>query len=153
VLAVGALVSEEPPLAGAVAVTYQLFGEENFAADAERVFERIAKLRAARGRSAPAQLSAARPAIEAVAGSLPGGHLEPRAALDAALSQATAAAARPLHGWVLEAARLDDLRLPDELVDLESVQLAVAVSYYQAANEPWGHYVALIVATAPGMDI
>ena len=35
VLAVGALVSEEPPLAGAVAVTYQLFGEENFPADAE----------------------------------------------------------------------------------------------------------------------
>ena len=82
VLAVGALVSEEPPIAGAVAVTYQLFGEENFPADAERVFERIAKLRAARGRSAPAQLSAARPAVEASAGSLPTGHLEPRAALD-----------------------------------------------------------------------
>ena len=153
VLAVGALVSEEPPIAGAVAVTYQLFGEENFPADAESVFDRIARLRAARGRSAPVQLSAARPAVEASAGSLPTGHLEPRAALDAALAQATAAAGRPLHGWVLEASRLDDLRLPDEIVDLESVQLAVAVGYYQEANDPWGHYVALIVATAPGMDI
>ena len=153
VLAVGALVSEEPPLAGAVAVTYQLFGEENFPADAERVFERIAKLRSARGRSAPAQLTAAQPAVEASAGSRPTGHLEPRAALETALAQATAAAARPLHGWVLEASRLDELRLPDELLDLESLQLAVAVGYYQEANDPWGHYVALIVATAPGMDI
>lgn len=153
VLAVGAFVAEEPPVAAAIAVTYQLFGEENFQADADRVFERVAAARAARGRSAPTKLSAARPAVEDVAGSLPSGRLEPRAALEDALSRAAAATSQPLRGWVLEASQLGELRMPDELTDWESVQLAVAVGCYQAEGDPWGHYVALIVATAPGLDI
>ena len=153
VLAVGAFAAGEPAISAAIAVTYRLFGEEDFQADADRVFERIAAARAARGRSAPARLAAARPAVEAVAGSLPSGRLDPRAALDDALSRAAAATAQPLRGWVLEASKLDELRLPDELSDWESAQLAVAVGYYQPEGDPWSHYVALIVATAPGLDI
>ena len=153
VLAVGALVSDDPPISAAIAVTYQLFGEENFQADAERVFARVAELRAARGRSAPAQLASARGAVEDVARSLPSGRLEPRAALDAALAGAASASGQALQGWVIEASQLEELRLPDELVDSESVRLAVAVNYYQPTDDPWGHYVALIIATAPGRDI
>ena len=153
VLAVGSFTSEEPPFAAAIAVTYQLFGEENFQAAADRVFERVAAERAARGRAPPTRLSAAAPAVEAVAGSLPSGHLDPRGALEDALSRAAAATAAPLRGWVIEASQLGELKLPEELGDWESVQVAVAVGYYQPAGDPWGHYVALIVATAPGLDI
>jgi hypothetical protein len=153
VLAVGVFETEDPPVFGAIAMTYQLFGEENFKADADRVFARVAAARAANGRSAPEPLSAALGTVEDVAGSLPSGRLAPRAALDDALARAVAATGRPLRGWVVEASDLDALRMPDELDDWESVELAVAVSYYQPADEPWGHYVALIIATAPGLDI
>jgi hypothetical protein len=50
VLAVGSLASQDPPIAAALAVTYQLFGEENLPAEATRFFEQIAKARSARGR-------------------------------------------------------------------------------------------------------
>jgi len=153
VLAVGTLISNEPRVAAAIAVTYQLFGEEDFAADAQRVFERVAALRAARGRPAPEPLAAARASVDDVAAALPKGRSDPRSALDQALASAARASRQPLQGWVLEASRLDQLALPEELLDSESLRFAVAVSYYQPDDDPWGHYVALIIASAPGTGI
>ncbi len=153
VLAVGSLVSNEPPLAAAIAVTYQLFGEEDFQADAQRVFERVTALRAAQGRPAPESFSAARASVESVAQSLPSGRVDPVAALDEALAAAAKASGLPIQGWVLEASQLDALQLPAEILEPASVRFAVAVGYYQPEDDPWGHYVALIIATAPGRDI
>jgi hypothetical protein len=153
VLAVGAFAPEGSRVTAAIAVTYRLFGDEDFEADADRVFERVAAARAAKGRSAPTPLSAAQPAVTRVTGSLPSGRLDPRAALEDALARAVAATSQPLRGWVLEASSLDELRLPDELSDWESVQVAVGVGYFQPEDDAWGHYVALIVAAAPGLDI
>ena len=54
---------------------------------------------------------------------------------------------------MLEASQLDALQLPAEILEPASVRFAVAVGYYQPEDDPWGHYVALIIATAPGRDI
>jgi hypothetical protein len=153
VLAVGALASQEPPAAAAVAVTYQLFGEEDLRADAERLRERIAAEREAEGRSPPGVLGAAAGALEQVAERLPSGRTSPREALDDALGRASAATSLALHGWVLEGTRLADLRIPDELRQWDHVRIGVAVGYYQPADEPWGRYVALIVATPPNVGV
>jgi hypothetical protein len=153
VLAVGALASQDPPAAAALAVTYQLFGEEDLRAEAERVVERVGAARKARGRSAPTRLSSATPVVEQVAQELPDRNIDPLEALEDALARATAASAQPLRGWVLEASQLDAATLPPDLLDAETLRLAVAVGYYQPEEEPWGRYVVLILANAPDVGI
>lgn len=153
VLAIGSLVSNAPPVAGAIAVTYQLFDGLDFEAEAERVVARVTELRAQRGLPAPERLERARPALDDAARALPAGRLAPLAALEAALAGAQHATGLSLQGWVIEASRVDELRLPPELTERESVQLAVAVGYAQAPGDPWGHFVALLATPAPGRGI
>jgi hypothetical protein len=153
VLAIGTLASEDPPIAAALAVTYRLFGEENLPAEATRFFERVAKAREARGRTPPARLGSAAEVVQQVASELSRRNIEPRAALDDALARATASSSQPVQGWVLEATSIDDAQLPGDLVDAQSLRLAVGVGYYQPPAEPWGRYVVLILTAAQDVGI
>jgi hypothetical protein len=153
VLAVGSLASEDPPIAAVLAVTYQLFGEENLPAEATRFFEQVAKARSARGRAAPGRLESAAAIVQQVAEELSRRNVEPRAALDDALARASAASSQPLQGWVLETPDIGKAELPAELLDAASLRLAVGVGYYQPAAEPWGRYVVLVVTTAQDVRI
>jgi hypothetical protein len=153
VLAIGALASEDPPVSAALAVTYQLFGEENLPLEAERFFERVAKEREARGQAPPARLDSVSSVVQEVAGELSRRNLEPRAALDDALARATANSSQPLQGWVLEASSLESARLPGDLLDSPALRMAVGVGYYQPPAEPWGRYVVLILTPAQDVGV
>jgi len=153
VLAVAALTSAQPPAVVAVAATYALFGEEDFRADAALLLQRIATARAAQGKSPAVALAAVQPLIDETARDLPAHHRDPQIALQEALGRATAAAGRSLHGWVLEGRDAGVLPLPGELTDWDELSLAVAVGYYQPADEPWGRTVAFLIATPPDVGI
>jgi len=152
VLAVGALTSETPPAVAAVAVTYALFGEEDFGAEAARLRERIAGARAAADRPAPDALSRAQPILDEAAAALAESG-EPRDVLDDALPRIAAETGRPVRGFWLEGTSVDDLPLPDELTRAEPLRMALALGYYQPPGSPWGRIVALVVLDAAEIAI
>jgi hypothetical protein len=153
VLAVGAVSSETPPLLAAVATTYELFGKEDFAAEAKRLWERIVRARKPGSPSLVALPASTRKAMDEIAHELPSGRLTPQAALQEAMAGVAEELHRSVHGVVLEGMDVDGLPLPDELLAGDASELAITVSYYQAADAPWGRTVALIVVAAPDLAI
>jgi hypothetical protein len=153
VLAVGAIASNQPAVVIAVAATYQLFGEEDLDAEARRYAKRVADARAAHEKSAPRPLVSVQAVAEHAAQGLPASKLEPQVALNDALGKASSMVGRPLHGWYVEGRRVEDLPIPDELATWDSVEMAVAVGYYQPADEPWGRLVAFVIALPPDIGI
>lgn len=153
ILAVGAATAENPPVLAAVAATYELFGREDFASDAERVVERIAKSRP-EGAPRPTKLPepAAR-AVEAAVRDIREQKLDPAAALERALDETGRSLGRRMQGWILVASQLDALEVPPELRDLDSPELAVGVGFMQPPGSPWGSFVVLVLAAAPGTEI
>jgi hypothetical protein len=153
VLAVGAVSSEKPPVLIAVAATYQLFGEEDLTAETARYVKRIADARTAQQKSAPQPLTSVQGLAEQAVKTLGTSKVDPQQALNEAVASAGKAVGRPLRGWYVEGRRVEDLPIPDELTTWDSVEMAVAIGYFQPANEPWGRLVAFIVALPPDVGI
>jgi hypothetical protein len=153
VLAVGAVASDKPPALVAIAATYQLFGEEDLTAEAARYAKRIADARAAAQKSAPQPLVSAQAVAEHATQTLASSKLEPQVALNEALAKAGTLAGRPLHGWYVEGRSVEELPIPAELSSWDSLEMAVAIGYYQPSDEPWGRLVAFIIALPPEVGI
>jgi len=153
VLAVGAASSEKPPILAAVATTYELFGKEDFEADARRVLERIAKARPTRAKALAELPEAARKAVQEVARAAREEKLAPKEALNLAVEKSGQALGRRIQGWVLQASSLEELPMPPELLALESAELAVGVGYTQPEGSPWARYLVLVVAAEPDLSI
>jgi hypothetical protein len=152
VLAVGTLTSQSPPALAGVAVTYALYGEEDFGEESARFLARIAAARKAAGRSAPGELPGAQPILSDAAAELPEIR-NPADALGDVLPRIGAARGGPVRGVWLEGTRVDDLPIPDELLHVDPLRLAVAVGYYQPSGSPWGRLVALVALDAAAMGI
>jgi hypothetical protein len=153
VLAVGAVGSEKPPAVVAIAATYQLFGEEDLTAEAKRYAERVAQARTAREKSAPVPLVSAQGVAEHAAQTLAASKAEPQLALNDALAKAGSLVGRPVQGWYVEGRSIDDVPIPDELSNWDSLEMAVAVGSYQPPDEPWGRLVVFIIALPPDVGI
>jgi len=153
VLAVGAVASNQPAVVIAIAATYQLFGEEDLTAEAQRYAKRIAEARATHEKSAPRPLVSVQGVAEHAVQGLPQNKQEPQVALNEALAKAGSMVGRPLRGWYVEGGRVEDLPIPDELASWDSLEMAVAVGYYQPADEPWGRLVAFVIALPPDIGI
>jgi len=153
VLAVGAISSETPPILAAVATTYELFGEEDFQADARRVLDLIAKARPTDSKPLAELPEEARKAVQEVARAAREEKLSPRAALDRAVERSGQALGRRIQGWVLQTSSLEEIRLPPELLGLESPALAVGVTFTQPDDAPWARYLVLVVAAEPDVSI
>lgn len=153
VLAVGGASSETPPGFAAVATTYELFGKEDFAADAKRMLARLANAGRA-GVAPPAALpAAAQEAVAEAARSVREEKVTPAAALDRALQESGKRLGRRLQGWVLQGSDLDLLEIPPELAALESPELALGVAFTQPDGAPWAHYAVLVIAATPDLAI
>src|SRR5271157_2115698 len=153
VLAVGAVASEKPPVLVAIAATYQLFGEEDLTAEAARYAKRVAEARAAREKSTPQPLVSVQGVAEHAVQTLATSKHEPQLALNDALAKAGSLVGRPVHGWYVQGRRVEDLPIPDELSNWDSLEMAVAVGSYQPPDEPWGRLVVFIIALPPDVGI
>ncbi|HYB11829.1 MAG TPA: hypothetical protein VEG67_00065 [Myxococcota bacterium] len=153
VLAVGAMASEKPPVLVAIAATYQLFGEEDLNAEAARYAQRVAQVRSGQGKSAPKPLASVQAVAEHAAQTLAKSKIEPQVALNDALAKAGSVVGRPVRGWYVEGRRVEDLPIPDDLSNWDSLEMAVAVGYYQPADEPWGRLVVFVIALPPEVGI
>ena len=147
-LAIGPLLVEQNQLLGAIVGSYSLFGD-NHTADEATIFDLIARHRAGLGMSPPKRVDALDAHMLAAGRTIRSRAATPINTLNDLLQASARALQRSVNGFVLETSRLEDFRLPEELLRRRGLEVAIAVTHYQPPGEPWGRYVILVVVPAP----
>jgi hypothetical protein len=149
-IAIGALVEsdEETSALAAVVGTYSLFSETEHSENAALVYERFQAERARRNLRPADRLEEIEPLSMAAAGQVQAG-AGPTEALNNLMQASVDILQRPVNGWIGEVSKLEDLKFPEDFLDRPSVGIAVGVSYRKPDDEPWGHYVIMLVAAGP----
>jgi hypothetical protein len=134
---------------GALFGTYALFEGRDDPRDVERVLQRLSDLRARQGRPAAHRLSSAEGDIAAAARRIAAEGRAPTDALNDALQTTAERTHAAVKGWWVDAAKLDEMDLPPELLQAPTLNVAVAVSHYRREGEPWTRYVVVLVVVTP----
>ena len=132
----------------AVFGTYALFTTEAHDSLARRVYERLESERRARGRRPPQRLVDVAMLCHEAAIRVQAG-LDPGDAMGALLQESLDVLQRPVFGWIAEVTDIEQLEFPKEYLEDPSIGVAVAVGYRKREDEPWGHYVVLLVVAEP----
>ena len=148
-LAVGAIAGAPQKVLGAIFGTYSLFGGQDDPRDVERVLDRITTLRARQGRAAARRLTAVEGNIAAAARRIAAEGRTPTDALNDAMQATADQTHGSVKGWWIDAAKLDELDLPAEVLQAPSLTVGVAVSSYRREDEPWMRYVVVLVMAQP----
>jgi len=131
-----------------IAATYSLFSEATHHRDVETVRAVLTRARAARSRKPPGSLDAAEPLTSRAAARVQGGE-EPRYVLADLISEGAERLHRSVVGWMAETQDLDTLAFPDDFIDRDDLDVAIAVPARKPEGEPWGRYVVLLLAAEP----
>jgi len=111
-----------------------------------RIVGRLNHMRAARGLGPVTDFSPGLGNTREEARFLTEGHRSPRLAISsAAEDSARDMRLAHVHGWIAEAASLDDVLIPRPLIELPTVELAVGVAHHRRRREPWTEFVVLFV--------
>jgi hypothetical protein len=144
-LAIGATVQRQPAAIAAVALTYAFFQEERVLGErAQRVFERLARVRNAR-KLGVTRLIADAPGMAEQLGRVHSSETAPSAALDVIMNNVVQAERRSVRGLIWETQDLDAIEFPEELLRPGDLAIAVGVTYYRAPQGAWGQYSVLFV--------
>ena len=129
----------------AVVTTYAFFEARDYTAEEMRVLSRIAKERAARQRPEPKMIAGLRDQARKSAGLVQSGQSRPEEALNALAQAASRGGTRQVHTWGMESVSLDEVQLPDGVLDSKSAALGIAIGHYRPAGAAWGRYVVFLV--------
>jgi hypothetical protein len=132
----------------AVIGTYALFTGEAHGEFAAQVYEKLEADRREHGLGAPERLEQLEGLCHEAAGWVSSGE-DPADAMNALLQRGVDVLRAPVSGWVAEVRDLDDLDFPLEYRTSPTVRVAVAVSHRKRPDEPWGHYVVMLVVSDP----
>ncbi|MFQ5699447.1 MAG: hypothetical protein ACE5IL_14335 [Myxococcota bacterium] len=147
-LAFGALVSGEAERLDVVALGYELFDASAAGAERRRVLERLARLRAERHRSPPQLLEKLEQKAREVANQVGAGQ-RPRRAMRQLMREGSLALHRPVGAYWFEVSDLDTVPFQEELLDLDTLSVAVGVSHRQSLDSTWARYFVFLVVADP----
>jgi hypothetical protein len=147
-LALGSIVAPDAQGFAAIAATYVVFEEGKQSEDADLVFERIATARAERERSGTVRIEELDAAAVRISYSIASGGASAEDALNELLEQTQSFTGRSVRGWLLQVSSLEEVPFPPEVLDPDSVELAIAVARAKSEGQPWAQYVVLIAMPA-----
>lgn len=148
VIALGTVLEPERRFLGALVTVYRLYEFVSPEARAKTVREHIAKERAKKGLSAPAQIEGLSADVLLAVSAIEQRGTDPQLALSQLLQRMSNRARKPVHGWVLEAHALDEFELPPNMLDSAFLPIELAIAYRKPKGEPWGRWVILVVTFA-----
>jgi len=146
VLALGPLVDEKTASVGALFSTYSFYETANHDQERQRLIDRIARQRQARG--AAAAHATQDPELGTAAGAVRGGK-DPEVALNDALSVISNRDRKSVQGMLLETLSLDDLVLPPELATRPRLEYAIEVTHARRPGAAWATLVVMIIISEP----
>lgn len=147
-IATGAIEEVESRTAAAIFGTYVLADTSKADKEAAVVLEQIAKLRAAKGASAPVAIEEVSGHAARVGRLLDAGGTEPSDALQDFMQSSAQTLSRGVRGISFGASSTEKLVIPDELLTASDLRVGVAVGHYKPEGEPWAQLVVLVVIEA-----
>jgi hypothetical protein len=148
VIAVGAVLQPEWRFLAAIVTVYTTYEPVPAEERARRVSERITKLRAAKGLSAPVPIADLSKEVAAAVERIEVAHYAPKQALQSFTQDVSTKSHKPVLGYVFETRDLDDFELPPEIEEAAYLPLETVIAYHRPPGEAWGRWV-IIVITVP----
>lgn len=144
-LAVGVIGTPAQGFVGALFGTYATFELGDPRSHAEKVRARLDNLRAQKGMARAEMLPHVEADLSAVVRQVSSGEVD----ADQGLNRALSVAAERTHGEVrahyVDAFELDQIAIPDEIVSIRSLRVAIAVGQHQPKGDPWRRYIVYFV--------
>jgi hypothetical protein len=149
-IAIGAAPMGEAGGLGAVVTTYEFFGGNDHRPDVARVYERLARLRAARGAPAPVAFGSMK-TLAAQAKLVNAGKRDADDALNEALMAERDRSGRSVRGWVLATNDLETMPFPPEALAAGPLAIDIEVTHFRPQGAAWGSY--LVFFVMPTKDV
>jgi hypothetical protein len=148
-LAIGTFGSPAQGFVGVLFTTYATFDLGNTQSHAEKVHERLAKLRAQKGLERADRLPKLEADLSAIVATVSSGELNANQGLERVLSVAAERARSEVRAYYVDTYDLDRLEIPDPILAAQTLRIAIAVGQHQAPGDPWRRYIVYFV-TAEG---
>jgi hypothetical protein len=148
-LAIGTFGSPAQGFVGVLFTTYATFDLGNTQSHAERVHQRLAKLRAQKGLERADRLPKLEADLAAVVATVSSGELNANQGLERVLSVAAERTRGEVRAYYVDTYDLDQLEIPDPILAAQTLRIAIAVGQHQAPGDPWRRYIVYFV-TAEG---
>ena len=145
-LAIGTFGSPAQGFVGVLFATYATFDLGDPQSHAEKVRQRIAKLRAQKGLERAELLPKLEADLSAIVATVSTGELNASQGLERVLSVAADRARREVRGYYVDTYDLDRLEIPDQILAAPTLRIAIAVGQHQAPGDPWRRYIVYFVA-------
>jgi len=144
-LAVGVIGRPAQGFVGALFGTYATFELGDPRSHAEKVRGRLDSLRAQKGMARAETLPNVEADLSAVVRQVSSGELKADQGLSRALSVAASRTQTEVRAHYVDAVDLDQLTIPDELLSMRSLRVAIAVGQHQPKGDPWRRYIVYFV--------
>jgi hypothetical protein len=152
-IAVGAAPTATVGGIGAVVTTYDLFGGDDHKADAARVLQHLARVRAARSLPQPVAMQGQK-TLATEAALVNAGKKDADDALNTAMMAERDRSGRGVRGWVFSTNDLGLIPFPPELLAAGPLSVGIEVTHFRPEGAAWGSYVVFLMtpqADAPGL--
>jgi hypothetical protein len=149
-LAVGVVGGAGRGFVGVLFGTYATFELGDPQSHVQKLRRRLSDLRARKGLPNAEALPSVEADLSGVLREVSSGALTADQGLSAALSVAAEKTRTAVRAHYVDAADLDEVQIPDEIVSMRSLRVAIAVGQYQAKGNPWRRYIAYFVAIDHG---
>lgn len=143
-IALGPVTLSDPDLLGAVVVGYQFHHGNDHTRDVKTLTMRTVLTRRQRKLSAPLRLGLEQVMNEELA-KVHAGKQTPMQALDAVMYEGSLKFSAGMRGYVVEAASLDELEIPGEILAQPNLHLEIGVTHHRPPGAAWGQFVILVV--------
>jgi hypothetical protein len=151
-IALGPLLLDNPPAAGAIVVGYRFHNSDDHSSDVRRLLTRAATARRHRHLGPTARLGPMIPIMQEELARVRKGEQQPMEALQAVLERGVSHFNANMRGYLLETTSLDALEIPEEVLKQPNLYLEIGVTHHKPKGAAWGQLVILVAFVDYGKE-
>jgi hypothetical protein len=144
-VALGLVRDAERGIAASVVATYAMMNLQGQAEATAAVMQRLQKKRHEAGAPDAQLLGGFDELATRTAAALEQGEMSADDALQRMLTRTNRALGQPVYGIAVQAAALDEIEVPADLLAKKPLSVVIAVARYKPEGEPWAHYLVIFV--------
>jgi hypothetical protein len=144
-MALGPLVFSDPDALGAVVTGYRFHHTNDHSDDVKMLMSRVVWSRRRMGLPEPKRLRDFESVMTGELAKVHDGNMELLDALNQVVTIARERFGNGMQGYLLEAASLDELQIPQEVLRTPTLGLDIGVTHYKVPGAAWAQYAILVV--------
>jgi hypothetical protein len=143
-VALGPVVSSEQSAIGSVVTGYRFHHGDNHDDDVKFLLSRVVQSRRRMGLAPPGRL-ATEQAMKIELADVYEGTATPEEAMNGVLQRASHTYGMGMRGFAIEASSLEELQIPEEVLNQPTLHLDIGVTHHKAPGAAWAQYTILVV--------